>query len=150
MQKTQTLINNVKILQIFLSDINNIISIEKELGLGITPYNFFKNSIKINNIKNLKLVLNSIIVGYVSYQNIMKDCDIISIGIKKKFQRLGFGKKIIDFLISSNFKNIYVEVSNENVDAINFYKNQGFFLVGSRKMYYTVSKTDALIMKLTV
>jgi len=147
MQKNQIQIENIKILKSLLSDFKQISTIERELNFNPTPYDFFKNSIKSKNIKNFKLTTSSFLVGYLCYQHDAKDCDIISIGVSKSFQKLGLGKKFINFIKKNNFYNIYVEVSNKNINAINFYENMGFSFAGVRKKYYK-TKDDALLMRL--
>lgn len=149
MQKNQILIKNIKIFRACLADFNYISAIEKELNIGSTSYEFFKNSIKSKNIKNFKLMSNSILIGYLFYQHDSKNCDIISIGVKQKFQKIGLGKKLINFVKLKNFHNIYVEVSKKNTNAINFYTSLNFFPIGIRKKYYK-NNNDALIMRLII
>ena len=149
MQKNQIPIKNIKIFESCLADYNEISALEKELNISSTSYEFFKSSIKSKNIKNFKLTLTSNLIGYLCYQYASKNCDIISIGIKQKFQKLGLGKKLINFVKLNNFHNIYVEVSNKNINAINFYKSLNFFCTGIRKKYYK-NKDDALIMRLII
>ena len=43
MQKNQIPIKNIKIYKSCLEDYNDISAIEKELNIGPTSYNFFKN-----------------------------------------------------------------------------------------------------------
>ena len=149
MQRNQIQIKNIQILKVSLADFNDISTIERELNINSTSYEFYKNSINSKNIKNFKLTITSTLIGYLCYQHDPKDCDIISIGIKQKFQKLGLGKKLINFVKLKNFHNIYVEVSNKNINAINFYKSLNFVLTGIRKNYYK-NKDDALMMKLKI
>lgn len=149
MQKNQILTDNIKISKIYLSDFDDIFLIEKDLNMELTSHKFFKNFIKSKNIRNYKLTFHSIVVGFIFYQFNFEICDIISICIKKNFQKLGLGTKLINFVKTNNFKNIYVEVSVENKGAIEFYKKIGFFFVGRRKKYYK-KNGDALLMKLSL
>ncbi len=103
MQKNQIPIKNIKIFKSCLADYNDISAIEKELNIGPTSYEFFKNSIKSKNIKNFKLTFTSNLIGFLCYQHDSKNCDIISIGIKQKFQKLGLGKKLINFVKKKTF-----------------------------------------------
>ena len=76
------------------------------------------------------------------------DCDIISIGVTQKFQKMGYGKLLIEYLKSLNLKNIFVEVSTNNRNAIKFYYSVNFFKIGLRKNYYKKQKCDAILLKL--
>ena len=76
------------------------------------------------------------------------DCDIISIGVTQKFQKMGYGKLLVEYLKSLNLKNIFVEVSTNNVNAIMFYYSLNFLKIGIRKNYYKKQRSDAFLLKL--
>ena len=76
------------------------------------------------------------------------DCDIISIGVTQKFQKMGHGKLLVEYLKSLNLKNIFVEVSTNNINAIMFYYSLNFSKIGLRKNYYKKQKSDAILLKL--
>jgi len=61
------------------------------------------------------------ILGYVFYSESYWEIEILRIGIKEEFQRNKIGTKLLNFLKSKN-KEIFLEVSNLNIKAINFYK----------------------------
>ena len=75
-------------------------------------------------------------------------CDIISIGVTKKFQKMNYGKKLVEYLKNLNFRNIYVEVSANNKNAIIFYQKLNFLKIGLRKNYYKKQRSDAILFKL--
>ena len=93
--------------------------------------------------------LKDVFIGYVSF-NSEKDYDdsylINDIHIVKKFQKKGYGTKILDFIvkkaIESNFKQLRVFVF-ENNPSLNFYKKNGFKEVE----YLKKSNTFILIKK---
>ena len=149
MLKNQIQIKNINISETLLCDFKDIYIIEKELNMVPTPYNFFENTIKRKNIKNVKISIKSDLVGYLCYQFNLKECDIISIGIKKNFQKMGLGKKLISYLELNHFNSIYAEVSSKNINGIKFYKSLGFFYVGYRRSYYK-NNDNAFIMKLKI
>ena len=47
-----------------------------------------------------------------------------------------------------NFKNIYVEVSANNKNALMFYQRLNFVKIGLRKNYYRREKSDGILLKL--
>ena len=61
---------------------------------------------------------------------------------------MNYGKKLVEYLKNFNFKNIYVEVSENNKNAIIFYKKLKFLQIGLRKNYYKKQRSDAIILRL--
>ena len=129
-----------KILQIEQNLFKNTM-IKKELN------NFFsQSSFRIWKIEEDK------ITGYMSFYQVMDEVEIIKIGIIKSYQRNGYGSFLIKELKKLNMKKIFLEVSTENVKAINFYLKNGFKEIGLRKRYYTSKsgiKVDALRLSFT-
>ena len=65
----------------------------------------------------------------------------------KSCQRKNYGSLIINKIKKlNNIRKIFLEVSIENTQAINFYLKNGFKKIGIRKAYYKVNKQriDAL------
>ena len=129
-----------KILQIEQNLFKNTM-IKKELN------NFFsQSSFRIWKIEEDK------IRGYMSFYQVMDEVEIIKIGIIKSYQRNGYGSFLIKELKKLNIKKIFLEVSTENVKAINFYLKNGFKEIGLRKRYYKSKsgiKVDALRLSFT-
>ena len=61
---------------------------------------------------------------------------------------MNHGKRLIKHIKNLNFKNIYVEVSEKNRDAIIFYQKLNFLKIGLRKKYYKNQNSDAILLKL--
>ena len=142
--------NMCKISEVTLKDLPKINELENQLNLNKTKLNFFNQTLSNENFKFIKLVLEKQIIGFLQYSLNKSDCDIISIGIIKKLQKMGYGKKLIEYLVNFNFKNIFVEVSAKNNNAIIFYQKLNFLKVSLRKNYYTKLKSDAILLKLTI
>ena len=142
--------NMSKISEVTLKDLPKINKLENLLNLNKTKLNFFNQTFSNDNFKFIKLISKKKIIGFLQFSWNKSDCDIISIGIVKKLQKKNYGKKLIEYLKSLNFKNIYVEVSEKNKNAIIFYKKLNFLKVSLRKNYYTKLKSDAILLKLTI
>lgn len=117
------------------SDIFKLIKIEKDVydySLYIKDYeNFFNNgTTKIWKISIPK------IIGFVCFYHIKNEIEIIQICIIKSYQRKNYGSQILNKLKKLNIKKIFLEVSAENSQAINFYLKNGFKKIGIRKGYY--------------
>ena len=148
MQGQQKQTSQIKILNATIYDFNSILEIQKDLNFPLTGYKLFSNLIELNKIFVLKIIPVNKIIGFVEFQGDRKEIEIITLGIKKDYQNKGYGKRLINFLINKNYKNIFLEVSLSNLKAISFYKSLGFKKISIRKNYYTSlkNKNDALIL----
>ena len=89
------------------------------------------------------------VVGFVSFFQVKDEIEIIQICITKSEQRNNYGSRLIDEIKKLDIKKIFLEVSVQNIKAINFYIKNGFQKIGVRKGYYTSknkSRIDALRM----
>ena len=148
MERFRQQISMCKISEVTVNDLYKINDLENRLNLNITKLNFFDHIISNKNFRFVKLISNKQIIGILQFSWNKSECDIISIGVIEKFQKLKHGKKLVEYLKSLNFKNIYVEVSVNNRNAIMFYQRLNFYKIGLRKNYYNIQKSDAILLKL--
>ena len=141
-------INMFKTSEVTVKDLSEINELEKELNLNKTKLNFFNQTLLNKNFKFIKLTLDKQIIGFLQFSWNKTDCDIISIGVIKKFQNKNYGKQLVEYLKYLNFKNIYVEVSANNKKALMFYQRLKFQKIGLRKNYYKREKSDGILLKL--
>ena len=110
----------------------------------------------ISNQNNIFILSHPKPVGYLKARVIRDEIEIISILIDKKFRKIGIGKslmnKLLNIALKKKIQNIFLEVSVENLIAINLYKKFNFIKVGKRKNYYFQNGKyiDADIMKLVL
>ena len=80
------------------------------------------------------------IVGICVFQKIFCNAELTYLSIHPKFKRIGLGKKLLKetFKQCESFaiEKIQLEVSDKNLDAVNFYRSFGFETIGIRKRYY--------------
>ena len=148
MERFRQQISMCKIFEVKVNDLDEINDLENKLNLNITKLNFFDHIISNKNFGFVKLISNKQIIGILQFSWNKSDCDIISIGVLQKFQNMGYGKLLVEHLISLNLKNIFVEVSSNNINAIMFYHRLNFLKIGLRKNYYKKQKSDAILLKL--
>ena len=141
-------INMCEISDVKVKDLSKINKLENQLNLSKTKLIFFNQMLLNKNFRFIKLTSNKQIIGILQFSWNKSDCDIISIGIVKKLQKMNYGVKLVEYLKSLNFKNIYVEVSANNNNAILFYQRLKFIKIGLRKNYYNKQKSDAILLKL--
>jgi ribosomal-protein-alanine N-acetyltransferase len=84
------------------------------------------------------------IIGFVYFFHVKDEIEIIKICIIKSHQRKNYGSILINEIKKLKIKKIFLEVSIENVNAINFYLKNGFQKIGVRKGYYANDKSSRL------
>ena len=127
-------------------DLLKLIEIEKDVFDYSASIEDFLNYFNEDTIKIWK-VLDQIVVGFIVFYRVKDEIEIIKIGIMKSCQRKNYGSLIINKIKKlNNIRKIFLEVSIENTQAINFYLKNGFKKIGIRKAYYRVNKQriDAL------
>ena len=125
------------------SDYKTLIQIEK---------NIFKHPISVNELKSFEMNESHVIwkiekikiIGFVCFFHVRDEIEIIKICIIKSHQRKNYGSILINEIKKLNIKKIFIEVSIENVNAINFYLKNGFQKIGVRKGYYANDKSSRL------
>lgn len=89
-------------------------------------------------------------IGFLSFSLFFDESELLLIALKPEFQNKGYGKMLMEFYLKTmkdnNIKTCYLEVSVNNLKAINFYKRFGFFQYGFREKYYS-NGDDAILMK---
>ena len=131
-------------------DYRKILKIEKTLFMNPMTLTELSNFSKQECFYIWKIDIGKII-GYVSFFKIKDEAEIIKIGIDKFYQRKNYGSQVISEMKRIGIKKIFLEVSIENVEAINFYLKNGFYKIGIRKEYYKQkdgSRIDALTFSL--
>lgn len=91
--------------------------------------------------QNDKMIAYMIVLDNVDYFEIMK------IGVLKEYRNKGVAQSLIENIKE---KDIFLEVRQTNVVAINFYLKNGFKKISLRKNYYKDNNEDAIIMKMEV
>ncbi len=147
-ESCQQQIDMCKIIQATAEDLPKINELENQLNLNKTKLIFFNQTLLNENFQFIKLISEKEIIGFLQFSWNKSDCDIISIGVIKKLQKMNYGKKLIEYLKNLNFKNIYAEVSINNNNAIMFYQRLNFLRIGLRKNYYKKQRSDAVLLKL--
>ena len=125
------------------SDYDVISQIEKSI---------FRDPISRNGLKSYENHASHIIwkiekikiIGYVCFFHVRDEIEIIKICIVKSQQRKNYGSILINEIKKLNIKKIFLEVSIENVSAINFYLKNGFQKIGVRKGYYANDKSSRI------
>ena len=127
-------------------DLLKLIEIDEDIFDHPLSIKGFINYFNEDTIKIWK-ISDQIIVGFVIFYHVKDEIEIIKIGIMKSYQRKNYGSLIINKIKKlNNIRKIFLEVSYENTQALNFYLKNGFKKIGIRKAYYKGNKqrVDAL------
>ena len=125
------------------SDYKSLIQIEKSI---------FKNSMSLDRLKSFEMNASHVIwkiekiniIGFVYFFRVKDEIEIIKICIIKSQQNKNYGSLLIDEIKKLKIKKIFLEVSIENINAINFYLKNGFQRIGVRKGYYANQKNSRI------
>ena len=136
----------ININQVKKGDLLKLTEIDKDIFNYSASKKDFENYFKEDTIKIWKISTQKII-GFVIFYHIKDEIEIIQIGIIKSCQRKNYGSLIINKIKKlKDIRKIFLEVSVNNTQAINFYLKNGFKKIGIRKAYYKVNnqRIDAL------
>ena len=122
-------------------DLDEIILIENELFTS--PWNKEQFLYEINEnefSRSFVLEIDNEIIAYGMMWFLFENADITNIAVKKKYQKQGYGLKMLKHLIKEAINNncefVHLEVRINNKEAINLYNKMGFETVRIRKHYY--------------
>ena len=116
--------------------------------------NYYKNLISDGNSFAYVLSLNEEIIGFITGKKSRDICDIYMIIIDIKYRREGFANlllsKTITALSDLKITEFFLEVAENNNQAINLYQKNGFIAVNRRIGYYKISNEniDAIVYRL--
>lgn len=90
--------------------------------------------------------------GFILCRRVYDVIDICTFCVEPKFRKQGRGGRllasVIDYAVG-NFCEIFLEVAENNLSALNLYKSAGFKEISVRKKYYKTESglIDAILMK---
>lgn len=97
------------------------------------------------------------IVGFVVGQLAADEAEILSVGVRRSWQRSGLGRHLVEGLMRAarrgEAKKLFLEVAEDNVAALALYRRLQFEQTGRRKGYYERiggKRVDALILALNL
>ena len=119
--------------------VNLINNLETQSDENLLNSNKFDSKFLLNN-EGLSIFCKKNLMGYILAKIALDQADIISFIIKKDFRRKKYGsilfKRFVNYLKTKGVERIFLEVSKNNIPALNFYFCIGFERVGYRQNYY--------------
>lgn len=88
--------------------------------------------------------------GFIVWRTVADEAEIITIGVNPDNRKQGIATAMLTLVENElrkiGIKKIFLEVSTNNLPALNLYKNNGFTQISVRKKYYD-DGSDAILME---
>ena len=108
----------------------------------------WSNEFKKQGIKVFGLLLSNLVIGICVFHVVLDEAQINFFVVDPKYRERGFGTYLMSFLINEcerlKINKLFLEVSNNNLSAMKFYRSFDFFTIGIRRNYYK-DGSDALL-----
>lgn len=136
------------------ADLDQILYLERSSFLMPWSRNSFLNAVGDTHGMNLVCRRGDALVGYVTAFIILDEVYITNLLVAARDRRRGYGTQLLRVFMNRvkerQGRHIFLEVREKNAQAIGFYEALNFQSVGVRKKYYSDTKEDALVMKLSL
>jgi ribosomal-protein-alanine N-acetyltransferase len=133
-----------------LGDVERVMKVEEEVYEFPWTVKIFSDCIRVGYCCWLVLQQQNI-VGHAVISVTAGESHMLNLSIARQYQRKGFGRQFIEFLIqqaqAKQAQTMLLEVRPSNTAAINCYNSAGFNEIGLRKNYYPApqGREDALL-----
>lgn len=130
-------------------DLSILLKVESEVSPFPWSARHFSDS--IDSHAGYVLLKGRRIVGFLFYQLILDQAELLNIALRLSFQGEGLGSRLLDFCLTElrgTATQLHLEVRASNFSAIALYLSRGFKQVGQRRAYYRSEseREDALVM----
>lgn len=132
-----------------IDDINQVIIGETKVFGNSLGFDMLYSELTLNPYANyFVLEINRKIKGYVGVW-VNENAEVINLYVDEKYQGMGFGKMLVEFIIQlcemSQVEMLSLEVRKSNIKAQNLYKKYDFEFSHNRVNYYEDGE-DAIVM----
>jgi ribosomal-protein-alanine N-acetyltransferase len=137
------------------SDVATIIQIERDSYPFPWSDGIFRDCIRVGYTCRV-LDLEGQIIGYGVMSVGASEAHILNICVRSEFRSVGFGRKLLDYLLdraaSAGMTEAFLEVRPTNLAAIRLYQSLGFEQVGVRRGYYQAAggREDAAVLRRSI
>jgi len=124
-----------------ITDLDSIYRIERESFDSLSySRDFLRELLIMYEDFFFVAIMDDQVVGYIVARTSGDIGHIISIAVDKKFRGMGIGNKLLDRVLEelkkAHAKRIFLEVSKDNIAAINLYEKKGFKIRRLLRNYY--------------
>lgn len=135
-------------------DVDRILGMEGSAFLTPWTRESFISALRDRNGTNLICQYEGDVIGYLTSFMVLDEAFITNLCVELEYRKKGVATALLIFLINKVKLNrgahIFLEVREKNVAAISLYKKIGFELIGVRKKYYSDTKENASVMRLSL
>ena len=133
---------------------DEIFSLEKECFGDFWSLQLISHELEQSKSLYIVCESDSKVTGYLNASVVLDEAQLNRIAVSKEYRQKGIGTKLISYLIdylkTQSCTGVFLEVRNNNKNAIKLYKSFGFVTDGIRKKYYHNPDDDAVLMSLTL
>ena len=108
--------------------------------ISLWSRNQWADEFKKEGIKVVGILLSDLVVGICVFHVVLDEAQINFFVVHKNYRKKGFGTLLMNYLIKQceklDINKLFLEVSNNNFQAENFYSRFNFSTVGIRRNYY--------------
>lgn len=119
------------------TDVAAVIEIEKQVQSHPWTYSQFEEAVEA--YQSTVIEEQGKVVGFCILQPVLDEANLLLMAIHPQFQAKGYGFKLLDQsinLLKNDPVQIFLEVRESNIAAINLYEKSGFHQIDLRKNYY--------------
>ncbi|HEX6280030.1 MAG TPA: ribosomal protein S18-alanine N-acetyltransferase [Pyrinomonadaceae bacterium] len=99
-------------------------------------------------------IVGFLVARLVPGADVAFDADLYNIAVQAGFRRQGIGRRLVSelsaMLRDKDVRNVWLEVRESNLSAIEFYGSEGFRSEITRKNFYSDPTENAVIMRLSL
>lgn len=142
---------NMRLRQMQLSDLTQVMEIECE---QFFPWSTSQlQECLSSGYQCIVLEIEQQLIGFAVLLIAADEAEILNIVIKNSVRGHGYGKLLLNYLITiakeQKVKTVFLEVRRSNLPALKLYQQIGFKQIGTRKDYYPAKqgREDAIILQ---
>jgi len=106
---------------------------------GWSPQSF-QESLQDALTFGLKVMEDDVLVGYLLWREVKDEAEILTLVVDSSKRRQGIGNLLLRTLFTllkeKEINNLFIEVAEDNQEALSFYDKNGFVFISKRPHYY--------------
>lgn len=142
---------DIEIRALTQADIERVVELEMQAFGETLGAEMLTNELTNVLVKFRVITLDKKVIGYIGGYFYMEDGEILNFLIDDAYQHQGFGQRLFDYVMGEAqtelVKCVTLEVRENNLKGLNFYKKNGFNPISVRKHYYKNGDNAIVMMK---
>lgn len=132
---------SVELLPIAALSVDEAVGLEKDIfGLHAWPADEVVGFLALQTVDGYAAKVDGAVAGYILWQQVADEAEIITIGVREAFRRHGVGGALLDktfeMLEKLGVTQVFLHVRLSNLAAQRLYESRHFKQIGLRKRYY--------------